>query len=65
MDKIEQARVAIQEAEVLDEDNEGVWVQVCSFTFLISFGSDTSLLLLARAQLRGSREYYRCYQILP
>ena len=28
MGKIEQARAAIQEAEVADEDNEDVWVQV-------------------------------------
>ena len=28
MGKIEQAKAAIQEAEVADEDNEDVWVQV-------------------------------------
>ena len=30
--KIEQAKGAIQEAEVRDEDNPAVWVQVCTLT---------------------------------
>ena len=32
--KIEQAKGAIQEAEVRDEDNPAVWVQVCRFDLL-------------------------------
>ena len=32
--KIEQARGAVQEAEVRDEDNPGVWVQVSAQSWL-------------------------------
>jgi hypothetical protein len=31
--KVEQAKGAIQEAEVRDENNTGVWVQVRAFPF--------------------------------
>ena len=34
LDKIEQARGAIQEAEVRDESNPAVWVQVSDLTLL-------------------------------
>ena len=36
--KLEQVRSAIQEAEVHDEENPGVWVQVC-LNFLSLFAS--------------------------
>ena len=35
LEKPDQARGAIQEAETLDEENVGVWVQVCTFHILV------------------------------
>ena len=34
--KIDQAKGAIQEAEVRDENNPAVWVQVCLIFFFVS-----------------------------
>lgn len=45
LEKLDQARGAIQEAEELDEENEAVWVQVCFLSLLSNCVNSTVIKL--------------------
>ena len=49
--KIEQAKAAIQEAEVRDEDNPAVWVQVCIPVLLSDGGIDELIRMMQKLGL--------------
>jgi len=63
--KIEQAKGAIQEAEVKDEGNPAVWVQVSKEICNLRRIMLTSFLILARALLYRIRPHPRRHRVIP